>query len=244
MERFDLVFEPEKSLWQKRIQALFEVFLLSGIVSAILAYLPFVWSGRTQDQLLNSAFQLTGFLLLESAIALCLLLFILQFHRETLHDLGLVWSQWKPNLLAGILLTPLLYAVNALISILFDNYLPQYASAKNPILETIRSPVDLILFLVAAVFVGGIKEELQRAFILIRFRAGLGGARVGLIIWSFGFGIGHYTQGVQATVTAGLFGFIFGVIYLARRNLLAPMLAHTLYDVSVLLGFWFFKGPA
>ncbi|MBP1611073.1 MAG: amino terminal protease self-immunity, partial [Acidobacteria bacterium] len=163
---------------------------------------------------------------------------------ETLFDLGLIWSEWKPNLYVGVFLVPILFAVNELTGILFHIFFPQYVAAQNPLLDIIRTPTDLALFLVVSIFAGGIKEELQRAFVLGRFRTYLGGAKLGLVLWSLAFGLGHYAQGVQAIVSATLFGFLFGSIYLIRRNLIAPMVAHALYDISALLGFWFLKGPA
>ena len=94
---------------------------------------------------------------------------------------------------------------------------------------------------VAALFAGGVKEELQRAFVLVRFRDYLGGAKLGLVIWSVAFGAGHYLQGVQNAVAAGLFGLLFGAVYLARGSLVAPMVAHGAYDSLALLAYWFLR---
>ena len=244
MDQIELLIEPEKSVWQKRLQALFEVLLLAGIVSALLAFTPFSMSRLASEQVYHNARLLTGYILLEAAITLILLMVVLKSHRETLFDLGLIWSEWKPNLYVGVFLVPILFAVNELTGILFHIFFPQYVAAQNPLLDTIRTPTDLALFLVVSIFAGGIKEELQRAFVLGRFRTYLGGAKLGLVLWSLAFGLGHYAQGVQAIVSATLFGFLFGSIYLIRRNLIAPMVAHALYDISALLGFWFLKGPA
>jgi membrane protease YdiL (CAAX protease family) len=244
VDQIELLIEPEKSVWQKRLQAIFEVLLLAGIVSALLAFTPFSMSRLASEQVYHNARLLTGYILLEAAITLILLMVVLKSHRETLFDLGLIWSEWKPNLYVGVFLVPILFAVNELTGILFHIFFPQYVAAQNPLLDIIRTPTDLALFLVVSIFAGGIKEELQRAFVLDRFRTYLGGAKLGLVLWSFAFGLGHYAQGVQAIVSATLFGFLFGSIYLIRRNLIAPMVAHALYDISALLGFWFLKGPA
>lgn len=244
MNQLELFLEPERREWQKRLLALFEVLLLAGIVSALLALTPFSLFVRTSEQIYNNARLLTEYIFLESAITLIFLAVILKSHRETLSDLGLLWHEWKPNLFVGIILVPFLFAVNQLVGITFLFFFPKYVSLQNPLLEIIRTPADLFLFLVASIIAGGIKEELQRAFILNRFRTYLGGAKMGLVIWSIAFGLGHYTQGLQAIVSATLFGFMFGSIYLTRRNLIAPVVAHALYDISALLAFWFFKSPA
>jgi membrane protease YdiL (CAAX protease family) len=244
MDRFELSIEPERSVWQKRLQALFEVLLLTGFVSSLLAVIPLSLRGITSEKIYNSAYLLTGYILLESIITLIFLMLILKFHRESLYDLGLLWNEWKPNFWVGIILVPLLFAANGLMGIFFQTFLPKYVTAQNPLLSIIRTPADLTRFLVVSIISGGIKEELQRAFILSRFRSHLGGAKVGLVLWSIAFGLGHYAQGVQAIVSATLFGFIFGTTYLIRRNVLAPVIAHGLYDISALLGYWFFQGPA
>jgi membrane protease YdiL (CAAX protease family) len=89
---------------------------------------------------------------------------------------------------------------------------------------------------------GGIKEELQRAFILTRFREHLGGAGLGLLLWSIGFGAGHYVQGIQGVVIATIYGLIFGIVYILSRSLIAPIIAHSAYDTVVLLAYWFLDG--
>ena len=63
--------------------------------------------------------------------------------------------------------------------------------------------------LLVAIVAGGMREEVQRAFLLHRFRADLGGAAIGLILTSVGFGIGHLVQGWDAmiVVTAALGAF-------------------------------------
>jgi uncharacterized protein len=109
----------------------------------------------------------------------------------------------------------------------------------NPLIEIIRTPQQLGLFIFSALIAGGIKEELQRAFILSRFRKYLGGSLAGLILWSLAFGAGHYAQGVQGIVVASIFGFIFGMIYLISGSLVAPIVAHSIYDTLALLGYWY-----
>ena len=53
---------------------------------------------------------------------------------------------------------------------------------------------------------GGLREEVQRAFILHRFERHLGGAAIGLVVFSVAFGLGHLVQGRDAAVITGLLG--------------------------------------
>jgi membrane protease YdiL (CAAX protease family) len=226
-----------------RVQAFLEVLLLSGLVSsfvAALAVAAFLRNGT--DLLATNAATIVSFLLLESAILLLLLFMVLKAHGETILSLGFDWSRWKPEVLMGCALVPLLLLINTLIALFFRSFLPGYHLETNPLLEIIQTPRQLGLFLLAVLVAGGIKEELQRAFILIRFQRHLGGAVAGLIIWSLVFGAGHHVQGMQGITVATLYGFIFGVIYLLRRSLIAPIVAHGMYDVTVLMMFWYSSG--
>ncbi len=141
----------------------------------------------------------------------------------------------------GLALVPFLFLIDAIVAIAFKLYLPKYYMEQNPLTEIIRTPQQLALFILAALLAGGIKEELQRAFILNRFRTYLGGSAVGLVLWSIAFGAGHYIQGAQGIVIAAIYGFLFGIVYILSGSLIAPMIAHGLYDSLALLAYWFFS---
>jgi membrane protease YdiL (CAAX protease family) len=230
---------PRKTIMD-RIQALFEVLLLSGLFSSVLAGLilhPFY--GKKPPDLLADAKILSVFLLLESAVTFLILAVILKFRREAISSLGLRWHRWKFHFAVGLALVPLLFLLNGVVTVVFQTYFPQYYLAQNPLIQLIQTPRQLVLIIFSALIAGGIKEELQRAFILTRFREYLGGAGIGLIVWSIGFGAGHYVQGVQGVVAATIYGLIFGIIYLQSRSLIAPITAHGAYDSVALIAYWF-----
>ncbi len=231
---------PQKT-WVNRMQALFEVFLLAGIASSLLAGLPFMFSAAGRESLLANVRAMSTYLLLEAAITFVLMLLVLKAHGETIQGLGLSWLRWRSNVILGLAIVPLLFTLNIVVSVIFQAFFPKLFLERNPLTDLIRSPGDLGLFIGTALIAGGIKEEVQRAFIVRRFEAYLGGANLGLVLWSVAFGIGHYVQGVQGMIAAGVFGLIFGIAYLARGNLIAPMVAHGAYDTLALLGYWFFS---
>ncbi len=228
--------------WLDRIQALIEVLLLSGLVSGFFAILPFSLRIKGNPSITKDVQTVTLYLLLEAWITLVMLFAVLRAHRETLRDLGWRTRHWLSDAAIGIALVPALFLLSGAVNLSFRIWLPRYYTDRNPLTEIIRTPQDLALFLIAALIAGGIKEELQRAFILTRFREHLGGSAVGLLVWSLAFGAGHYVQGFQGVVAATLFGFLFGLAYLARGSLVAPIVAHSLYDTAALLGYWFTRG--
>lgn len=232
--------QPQKT-WVDRTQALFEVILLAGIASGLLAGLPFMFSHDGRESLLANARAVSLYLLLEAGITFVLMLLVMKAHGEKIRGLGLGGSHWRADVLLGLSIIPLLFALNIVVSVIFQTFFPKFFLERNPLTDLIHGPGDLGLFICAALIAGGIKEEVQRAFIVRRFQAYLGGANLGLVLWSIAFGIGHYVQGVQGMITAGIFGLIFGIAYLARSSLIAPMVAHGAYDALALLGYWFFS---
>ena len=234
---------PEAQMhgWLDRLQAFFEIILMSGLFSSFVATVPFTVRSHGTEALLKSVRVVTSFVLLEAGITFLLLALILKAHGEKLANLGLRWERWRSHLIIGIAAVPVLFFLNGLVGGAFRLFLPKYSTERNPLMEIIHTPEDMVLFVVSVLIAGGIKEELQRAFILIRFRDHLGGARLGLVLWSIAFGAGHYVQGFQGMVIAGLFGLVFGTIYLLRGNLIAPMVSHGLYDMVALLGYWFLR---
>ena len=225
------------------MQAAFEVLLMSGLLSSFLAGLPLSLLGGNSAELLeNDAKLISLFVLLEAGFAFLILFMVLRVRRENLQSLGLEWARWKPKLIIGLALVPFLFLINILVAVAFRLYLPAYYIEQNPLTEIIHTPQQLILFIFSALIAGGIKEELQRAFILNRFRRYLGGSAVGLLVWSLAFGAGHYVQGLQGVLIASIFGFVFGLVYIMSGSLIAPIIAHGTYDTIALLGYWFSSG--
>lgn len=229
---------PRKT-WVDRVQALFEVILLSGAVSGILASIPFVFHKSGRENLLTDLRWLLLYVVIESVTTLALLWLVLRAHRDKLGMLGFLWQRWRRDAVIGLALVPFLFGLNIVITVIFQKYFPEHYLDHNPLTDLIKTPWDLAMFILVAWFAGGIKEELQRAFILKRFQAYLGGAWLGLIVWSVSFGFGHYVQGAQGVLAAGLYGLVFGITYLVRGSLIAPIVAHGVYDTVALLSHWF-----
>jgi len=244
MNDLDVPFNAPRTQWADRLQAFIEVVLLSGLISSYLAALIFsVFHGKRVELSTMDATIVSIFILIEAGITILLLVVILNLHRETLWSLGLQWKRWRTYFLLGLGLVPFFFVTNVIVAFVFRAYLPQYYIEANPLTESIQTPQQLTLFILSGLFAGGIKEELQRAFVLTRFRRYLGGAWLGLVLWSLAFGAAHYVQGVQGIVIATLYGFIFGIVYLLSGSLIAPIVAHGAYDTIALLAYWFASHP-
>ena len=107
---------------------------------------------------------------------------------------------------------------------------------QNPLQGLLSSPRDAWLFALVVLVAGGVREEIQRAFLLHRFEAWLGGRTVGLVVTSIAFGAGHYQlQGMDAGIATGLLGAFWGVVYLRRRSCAAPIVCHAGFDLLQIL---------
>jgi hypothetical protein len=76
---------------------------------------------------------------------------------------------------------------------------------------------DAALLGLVAIVAGGVREELQRAFLLDRFERYLGPSWAGVVLLSTAFGLGHLLQGRDAAIATGAMGAFWAVIYLRRR---------------------------
>lgn len=101
----------------------------------------------------------------------------------------------------------------------------------NPLQAMLTSPWRVAVFAVVVVLAGGVREEVQRAFILHRFEQDLGGRRLGLALFSIAFGAGHLTQGYDAALITGILGLLWGMLYLSRRSMVAPAVSHSLFNL-------------
>jgi membrane protease YdiL (CAAX protease family) len=96
---------------------------------------------------------------------------------------------------------------------------------------------DALIFGIVALVAGGVREEVQRGFILHRFDRYLGGGALGLVIFSGLFGLGHVDQGIDAAIATGVLGALWGGVYLARRSIIAPMVSHAGFNLAQLVNY-------
>jgi membrane protease YdiL (CAAX protease family) len=97
----------------------------------------------------------------------------------------------------------------------------------NPLEQLASTPGEAAALAAVAIIAGGVREELQRAFLLRRFELHLGGAVIGVALLGVGFGLGHIVQGWDAVFTTGLLGVFWSTIYLRRRSVIAPVVSHS-----------------
>jgi membrane protease YdiL (CAAX protease family) len=131
----------------------------------------------------------------------------------------------------GLALLPVVLVGVTVIVLGVRAFVPSlHTVSTNPMEQYMRHPFDGAIFMVVVVLGGGLKEELQRAFILHRFDQAMGGLRVGLAVTSVIFGLLHATQGLDTALGVGLLGLLWGWLYIKRRSAVMSIVNHAGFD--------------
>lgn len=176
--------------------------------------------------------------IVDTAMLLGLIFLLLHVHGERPREIFLGRRSVALEAVRGVplILVALAIAVAVLLSV--QHFAPWLHTVEhNPLQALIRTPRDAWLFALVVVVAGGVREEIQRAFLLHRFDEWLGGGAVGVVVTSVAFGAGHFVQGVDATLATGLLGAFWGVVYLRRRSVVAPMVSHAGFDLLQIMQF-------
>lgn len=222
-----------------RIVALLEVIICSDILTqialggtlSIFGFRPYI-EGRL------SVAYVVGLSLADAILLVTLVLLLLHAHGERPRDVLFGPRSIVGEAAAG--LPMMLVALAIAVAVLFgvQRLAPTLHTVEhNPLQELLQSPRDAALFAFVVLVAGGIREEIQRAFLLHRFEQWLGGGTTGVIVTSVAFGAGHLLQGVDAAIATGLLGAFWGTVYLRRRSCVAPMVSHAGFDLVQILQF-------
>jgi len=220
-----------------RLGALFEVLVCSDFPTQIFVAQLLALAGVAPfapDRSYSVTF-VVALSLLDAALLVALVVAFLFLHGErpavVLFGRCRVWRE----ALLGALLVPAVFILAMMVLVAVQLLVPALHNVvRNPLESLIRSPAAALLAVVAVIS-GGVREEVQRAFILHRFEQHLGGAAVGLVLFSLVFGAGHAIQGWDAVLTTAVLGAFWGVVYLARRSIVAPMVSHAGFDLAEIM---------
>jgi membrane protease YdiL (CAAX protease family) len=224
----------------RRIVALIEVLLCSdyptqiaiGATLGAFGYGPFSSPGH-----LNVAY-VVGLSLADSVALVGLVFLFLYSHGERPRDVLIGRRPVLQEIALGFPLTVVAIGIGVVVLVSVQRFVPTLHTVEhNPLAELMRSPRDAWLFAIVLIVAGGVREEVQRAFLLHRFDAWLGGGITGVVVTSTAFGAGHLLQGVDAALATGLLGAFWGAVYLRRRSCVAPMVSHSGFDLLQIVQF-------
>jgi len=175
--------------------------------------------------------------LTDTALLLSLIVWLLRRRGERPWTVFFGDRPLPREIAVGMASLPLIIALVIALTLAIRRIAPVLHNVPNNPLEGLIGdhPGTIWLFLLVVIVAGGVREELQRAFLLHRFRGDLGQPWLGVLITSVSFGLGHTLQGRDAAVITGALGAAWGVLYLTRRSALAPMVSHSLFNSGELL---------
>lgn len=223
-----------------RVVAAIEVLLCSDYPTQFALAATFTAMGfRAQgaDGALNIGF-VAALTLVDTVFLVALMITFLRAHGESPRDVFLGRRPLAGELRAGVPMTFVAFAIAAAVLLIVRTAAPWLRTVEhNPLQDLMRTPLDTALFALVVVVGGGVREELQRAFLLGRFERWLGGPTVGIVVASVAFGIGHLMQGADAVVATALLGAFWATTYIRRRSVVAPMVSHAGFDLLQVLQF-------
>lgn len=171
--------------------------------------------------------------IIDTAMLIGLMIVFLRAHNESPHEVFFDRRPVAHEARVGTMMIFAALAIGIAVLVVVRVFAPSLHNVEhNPLEGLIRGPREALVFAVVVVVAGGVREELQRAFVLDRFQRWLGGGTVGLIVWSTFFGLAHMqVQGYDAAIATGLLGLFWGFIYLRRRSVVAPMVSHSGFNL-------------
>jgi membrane protease YdiL (CAAX protease family) len=221
-----------------RAVAVAEVLLCSSVPTQVLlggvlrlaGWQPLDAAGR-----LSLPFVLT-LSLADTLLLIVLMVMLTRAHGESVSRLWIGERPLAREALLGLLLVPLVFMSVVVLLNLMRLLAPWLHNVEqNPLEALAKTPANAGAFALVAIFAGGVREELQRAFLLRRFEQHLGGPIVGVVVLSLAFGLGHIVQGWDAVVTTGALGAFWAIVYLKRRSSVAPIVSHAGFNTLEIL---------
>jgi len=218
-------------------QALLEVCLCSGYPTQLLIGAGLALFGLRAGPGGQITLQLVAFLAgLDTLVLVGLVFGLLVAGGESPRRVLLGTRPVLGEVLRGFGLVPWVFLL-ALVTVMALTRWAPGLFTPNPFATIASTRMEFVLLGVVVVLAGGVREEIQRAFILHRFEQRLGGGLVGMLAFGVAFGLGHLVQGWSVVIITALLGTLWSIVYLARRSVLAPMVSHASFNLIEVISF-------
>lgn len=223
-----------------RVGAVAEIVLCSGFPTQIFLTLLLAAVGMRlegPDASWSPQF-VTALSLLDTILVIGLVWMLLTARGESPREVLLGHRPWGREAWIGLALLPLIFVAAVLVLALILGFAPGLHNVtRNPLEAMLQNRRDAVVFGIVAMVAGGVREEIQRGFILHRFTHYLGGGWFGVLIYSTIFGLGHLAQGRDVAIVVATLGAIWGTIYISRRSIVAPMVSHAAFNLAQVIKF-------
>ncbi|MEJ2760830.1 MAG: type II CAAX endopeptidase family protein [Gammaproteobacteria bacterium] len=166
-----------------------------------------------------------------------LIFFFLWRNGEALRKIGVTFVRgWGEVILGIVLFLPFNFLAGQLKAWLQG---VGFSAPATPLPDflTAHGDLEVVLAIVLVTVIAFSEEIIFRGYLITRFQAITRNAGVALVLAAFIFSLGHGYEGSSGVITVGVMGLIFGLIYIWRGSLVAPMTMHFLQDfIGIVLG--------
>jgi len=108
---------------------------------------------------------------------------------------------------------------------------------RDPSAQRLRDTLVWLLKLAAdALAVGVIEEAIYRGWIMTFLITSFRSHERALWLSALVFALPHYYLGVKGIVITAIFGYVYGLLYIWRKNLLVPIILHVFWNFSLWIG--------
>jgi membrane protease YdiL (CAAX protease family) len=177
------------------------------------------------------SFVITGIATILRDLALvALVLFFIWRNKESITSIGwMVRNSLKEVLIGVLLFLPMFYVTGILDRLLVE---AGFSSPSTPLpaLEATGGLTEIILGVILVTIVAISEETIFRGYLILRFKNIFASPAIAVIFSSVIFSLGHGYEGSAGVVTVGFIGFIFALVYLWRKSLVAPIVMHFMQD--------------
>ena len=185
-------------------------------------------------------------LVIRFVFCLTCVFFVLRLRKQSPASVGLVGSKMGMNLLIGggamMATYAIMYPLMMALIVAFPAFRDQM-EANADILTTILPKAHPLEFLGAMATVGVWEELFFRGFLMTRLRRITGGWTAGVLLSTGVFVALHAPSQVPAAmVMIAILSLIMSVATIWRRSLVPAMVAHTLFDLTMLAGLYYEAG--
>jgi membrane protease YdiL (CAAX protease family) len=217
--------KPLESVHYKKIAYLEVLVFLFLIVPSMLFSFFAVKTGSLNFTMVGAA------TIFRDLALVFLILFFLWRNGEGVSEIG--WksvNKWKDAITGVAVFIPFFFSASLVDRLLKDLGFSA-PSTPLPFSAATRSYSEILLVIIVA----WAEETIFRGYLILRFKTITGSPLAAVLLSSFVFSLGHGYEGSAGVVTVGFMGFVFGLVYLWRKSLVAPITIHFLQDLSSIL---------
>ena len=157
---------------------------------------------------------------------------------KRLADIGLVLNRWGREALLGLGLGIVIFVLMSFLIFWVEKFLPSAVSREpRPLWGAL-----LFGFALLTAF-APIEEIIWRGYAITILRKHLGRTWAAVLIASAAFGLLHWWGGLALIINSSIAGILFSLLYLWRKNLVAPIVCHFVTDFPLFLLMLFPRPP-